>query len=113
MAEKKSADYRDYFIVDGRHVGDYEGMYLNAEDPWSIEKLGVRLDMRAALLLLDSLPEPPARALDLGAGAGLFSLEIWRALLKRNPGASLVLSDVSPAALALAETRFRREIQAW
>ncbi|MDR2612608.1 MAG: hypothetical protein LBG06_07250, partial [Deltaproteobacteria bacterium] len=72
--------YRDYFISGGRHVGDYEGMYRDCEDPWRIEELGLRLDMKAALLLLEAFP--PAgrgpggalRALDAGAGAGLFSL---------------------------------------
>ena len=49
-------DYRKYVILDGRHVGDYEGAWRHCPDPWRIEELGVRLDMSAALLLLGLVP---------------------------------------------------------
>jgi SAM-dependent methyltransferase len=93
-------------------VGDYEGMYRDCPDPWRIEELGLRLDMRAALLLLDSFP-PVARgqggavrALDAGAGAGLFSLEVYEALNRRYPAVEMTLNDISPTALAKARARF-------
>jgi SAM-dependent methyltransferase len=110
MDDEKSRSYADYFIVDGKHIGDYEGMYQNAIDPWRIEELGFRLDMRAALLLLTELPLRPERVLDLGAGAGLFSLELYRALKAINPEVSLTLSDISPTALRIARERFNREL---
>jgi SAM-dependent methyltransferase len=105
-------DYRDYFISGGRHVGDYEGMYRDCEDPWRIEELGVRLDMRAALLLLEAGPPSACgpggalRALDAGAGAGLFSLEVLRTLGRRFARVEMSLNDVSPTALAKARARF-------
>jgi SAM-dependent methyltransferase len=110
MDKEKSSSYADYFIVDGKHVGDYEGMYQNASDPWRIEELGFRLDMRAALLLLSLIPRAPERVLDLGSGAGLFALELYKALKGINPQVSMTLSDVSPTAIILALDRFGREL---
>ncbi|MDR1080304.1 MAG: hypothetical protein LBQ79_04945 [Deltaproteobacteria bacterium] len=109
---KSFRDYRDYFVVDGRHVGDYEGMYRDCADPWRIEELGLRLDMRAALLLLEAFlpaagPEGALRVLDAGAGAGLFSLALSEALRPVFPKVELTLSDISPTALARALARFR------
>ncbi|MDR1313745.1 MAG: hypothetical protein LBQ12_08620 [Deltaproteobacteria bacterium] len=104
---------RDYFIADGRHVGDYEGMYRDCSDPWRIEELGVRLDMKAALLLLECSPptaggpEGELRVLDAGAGAGLFSLALFGSLRKSFPKVELTLTDVSPTALSKAAARFR------
>ncbi|MDR1656674.1 MAG: class I SAM-dependent methyltransferase [Deltaproteobacteria bacterium] len=101
----KFDDYRRYFIVDGRHVGDYEGMYRHTSDPWRIEELGVRLDMRSALLLLELCPPRLKRILDAGAGAGLFTLEAARVLAKNSPGIRMVVSDISPTALDKATQR--------
>ncbi|MDR1036878.1 MAG: class I SAM-dependent methyltransferase [Deltaproteobacteria bacterium] len=104
--------YRDYFIVNGRHVGDYEGMYRDCEDPWNIESLGLRLDMLAALLLAGHSP-PEARGpggalrvLDAGAGAGLFSLALYEELTKGFLHVELTLADISPTALRKARARF-------
>ncbi|MDR1041497.1 MAG: class I SAM-dependent methyltransferase [Deltaproteobacteria bacterium] len=113
MNPKPEKSYRDYFIRDGIHVGDYEGMYRDCEDPWRIEELGIRLDMRAALLLLKAYPPEAGgpggelRALDAGAGAGLFSLALFRALAEGFGRVELALNDVSPTALSKAEERFR------
>ena len=52
MSELKSKDYHDYFIKDGRFIGRFDEMYKNVDDPWHIDRLGRRLDMDAALLLL-------------------------------------------------------------
>jgi SAM-dependent methyltransferase len=100
-----SRDYRDYFIKDGRHIGDYEAMYQNCPDPWGIEAMGLRLDMRAALLLLDMWGGPSDKVLDLGCGAGLFSLQIIKKLFAKNPSTWYVLSDISPTALKLAKKK--------
>ncbi|MDR3204737.1 MAG: class I SAM-dependent methyltransferase [Deltaproteobacteria bacterium] len=98
-------DYQKYFIQNGRHVGDYEAMYQNCSDPWRIEELGIRLDMRAALLLLDYLPENIAHALDGGCGTGLFSEQIIALLRKKSPQCHLTLTDISPTALLKAQKR--------
>ncbi|MDR2350112.1 MAG: methyltransferase domain-containing protein [Deltaproteobacteria bacterium] len=109
--ENPSRDYRDYFIKDGKHAGDYEGMYRNTPDPWDIEALGLRLDMSAAILLARTraLATPgPARVLDAGAGAGLFSLALFEALREKNPDLVWCLNDISPTALNLAKARFEK-----
>ena len=99
-------DYHKYVIRDGIHVGDYETMWRECPDPWKIDELGVRLDMSAALLLLGRVPAVEM-VLDGGAGSGLFTLEAARRLKERSPDFTLVVSDISPTALAKAEIRLR------
>ncbi|MDR0882979.1 MAG: class I SAM-dependent methyltransferase [Candidatus Adiutrix sp.] len=98
-------DYHDYFIRDGRHVGRYEEMYQNCPDPWRIEELGLRLDMRAALLLLAGREGLVSRFLDAGAGLGLFSGLVAAQLWQTNPAARGVITDISPTAVARAAVR--------
>ncbi|MDR2459176.1 MAG: class I SAM-dependent methyltransferase [Deltaproteobacteria bacterium] len=90
----KDNSYADYFIKDGKHLGLYEEMYAKCPDPWRIEELGLRLDMQAALLLLGSSKGPFPRVLDLGAGAGFFSLAVIEELLK----AQLMAESEAPSA---------------
>lgn len=73
MSKIKSKDYHDYFIKDGRFIGEFEAMYQNVADPWHIEALGRRLDMDAALMLLRQTGESFDRILDVGCGKGFFS----------------------------------------
>ena len=108
-------DYRDYFLAGGRHIGRYEDMYRDCADPWHIEELGFRLDMRAALLLLEGRLGRVRRFLDIGAGLGLFTgflaETVWRAV----PEARGLVTDISPTAVARAERRLadpRLEFQA-
>ena len=98
-------DYHRYFIQDGRHVGRYEEMYLNCPDPWHIESLGVRLDMKAALLLLAGQERSVNRFLDLGAGLGLFTGLLTEALWRENPAARGTVTDISPSAVGRAAKR--------
>jgi len=35
---KDSSNYQDYVIKDGRLVGDFDGLYLNFDDPWHQSK---------------------------------------------------------------------------
>ena len=98
-------DYHKYFIRDGRHVGRYEEMYLNCSDPWHIESLGVRLDMRAALLLLAGQERTINDFLDVGAGLGLFTGLLTEALWRENPAARGVVTDISPSAMERAAGR--------
>ncbi len=98
-------DYHRYFIQDGRHVGRYEEMYQNCPDPWRIEELGPRLDMRAALLLLAGREGRIDRFLDVGAGLGLFTGLLTRALWRENPAATGVITDISAEAVRRAAER--------
>lgn len=98
-------DYHQYFIKDGRHVGRYEEMYLNCSDPWHIESLGVRLDMRAALLLLAGRGGAINRFLDLGAGLGLFTGLLTEALWRENPASRGTVTDISSSAVGRAAQR--------
>ncbi|MDR2725201.1 MAG: class I SAM-dependent methyltransferase [Candidatus Adiutrix sp.] len=93
-------DYHDYFLVDGRHIGRYEEMYRDCADPWHIEELGFRLDMRAALLLLEGRLGRVRRFLDIGAGLGLFSGLLAETVWRADPEARGLVTDISPTAVA-------------
>jgi len=98
-------DYHDYFIKDGCHVGRYEEMYLNCPDPWRIESLGVRLDMKAALLLLAGREKEIFSFLDIGAGLGLFTGLLTETLWRENPAVTGTVTDISPSAVERAAGR--------
>ncbi|MDR1084231.1 MAG: class I SAM-dependent methyltransferase [Deltaproteobacteria bacterium] len=100
-----SNDYEKYFIVNGVHIGEYEAMYRNCRDPWRIEETGVRLDMKAAVILLDYCQGPLNKALDAGAGNGLFTEQIVRHLWEKNHKCAVTVSDISTTALTLAANR--------
>ena len=102
-----AADYHDYFIKDGRHVGLYEEMYQNCPDPWNIEALGLRLDMKAALLLLESRERAVNRFLDIGCGLGLFTAQVAESVWRKNPKAYGLITDISPKAVEQAEKRLK------
>lgn len=59
---------------------------------------------KGTLLLLDALPACTGRALDLGCGWGGLGV----CYLRRNPGLTLVLSDVNARAVALARENLQR-----
>lgn len=96
-------NYRDYFIKEGLHVGHYEDMYHNCKDPWRIEELGRRLDMQAALLLLEGREGKINDFLDVGAGLGLFTGFLIENIWKHNPRARGLVTDISETAITRAE----------
>jgi SAM-dependent methyltransferase len=98
-------DYHDYFLMDGRHIGRYEEMYRDCADPWRIEDLGLRLDMRAALLLLEGRLVQVRRFLDIGAGLGFFTGFLAEAIWRVNPEARGLVTDIAPTAVARAGRR--------
>ncbi|MFH1140022.1 MAG: class I SAM-dependent methyltransferase [Pseudomonadota bacterium] len=102
MNEVKSKDYHDYFIKDGRFIGRFEEMYQNVADPWHIDDLGRRLDMDAALLLLQYSGREYSQILDAGCGKGLFT-----SFLARETGGLVLAGDVSPTAVEQARARNR------
>jgi SAM-dependent methyltransferase len=84
-------------------------MYRACPDPWRIEELGARVDMRAAVALLGAFPKdlPQARVLDAGAGTGLFASLVIDCLMEFYPHSlHYALADVSPTALSRARARF-------
>ena len=99
------SNYHDYFIQGNHHVGRYEEMYQNCADPWHIEELGRRLDMKAALLLLNGQEHRINNFLDIGAGQGLFSQFLAETIFKENPKAQGVITDISQTAISQAEAR--------
>jgi SAM-dependent methyltransferase len=101
----QSNDYEKYFIVNGVHIGEYEAMYRNCRDPWNIETMGVRLDMLSALLLLNYCQGPMIRALDAGAGNGLFTEQVVKHLWEKNHNCAVTVSDISTTALTIAAER--------
>jgi SAM-dependent methyltransferase len=100
-----SNDYEKYFIVKDDHIGEYEAMYRNCRDPWRVEELGFRLDMKAALLLLDQDLGQVNRVLDAGAGNGLFTERVIKKIWVDNPQCQLTVSDISTTALTIAAER--------
>ncbi|MCL2029763.1 MAG: class I SAM-dependent methyltransferase [Deltaproteobacteria bacterium] len=108
-------DYHEYFLSGGRHIGRYEEMYQDCADPWRIEELGTRLDMRAALLLLEGRLERVRSFLDIGAGLGLFAGLLAETIWRVNPEARGLVTDIAPSAVARAARRLadpRLEFQA-
>lgn len=101
MAKIDSGDYHDYFIKDGRFIGEFEQMYKNVEDPWHIDQLGQRLDMSSALTLLRHFGQRFERVLDVGCGTGLFS-----SLVSDAVGGRMWASDVSATAVEKARARY-------
>lgn len=99
-------DYHDYFIKNGVHVGRYEDMYKEVDDPWHIDRLGRRLDMDAALLIITlasrELGRPFGRILDLGCGKGFFTNLIH----EQWPQAQVWASDISQTAVDEAQKRY-------
>ena len=101
MGKPPSRDYHDYFIKDGRFVGQFEEMYRYTDDPWHIEALGRRLDMDAALFLLKNSHESYRKILDLGCGKGFFT----NLLLELDPD-EVWACDVSETAISQAQARY-------
>jgi SAM-dependent methyltransferase len=104
MSKFKSTDYHDYFIKDGRFIGEFEAMYQNVDDPWHIEALGRRPDMDAALMLLGRSGESFERILDVGCGKGFFS----NLLLEATNG-RIYAFDISETAVRQARQDYPSE----
>jgi len=85
--------------------------YVGAQDPDEADRLAAQAaggldELRRALALHP--PEPAARALELGCGAGAFT----RALLDALPDATIVATDIDEQLLAAARQRLAAEVRA-
>lgn len=100
----------DYFIKDGKWIGNFEGMYADLEDPWGIETDGAkggRLDYLIAMSLLkyhsNHHPEKEIKdIIDFGAGMGWFANEIKNMF----PDANYIATDVSETACWNGKKRY-------
>lgn len=102
MPQIQSKDYHDYVIKDGRHVGEYEQMYQNIEDPWKIDANGKRLDMEMALMLFKKFSKSESTVLDVGCGKGLFT-----SFLSEVSEGKIHAFDVSITAIREAQERYQ------
>src|SRR5258707_6456326 len=85
--------------------------YVGAQDPDEADRLAAQAaggldELRRALELHP--PEPAARVLELGCGAGAFT----RALLDALPDATIVATDIDEQLLAAARQRLAAEVRA-
>ncbi len=100
MGELMANDYAKHCIVNGRHIGNYERMYQECDDPWEQTTREAFAPDKA--VILDILKrEKAARVLDIGCGLGLFSSRI-----RRETGAKVVALDVSKTAIARARQMY-------
>lgn len=102
--EKKSSDYHDYVIRDGKLIGEFEQMYRHSENvPWHQNEQADWIDVRLTTQLLQDLA-PFDEIHDLGCGLGYYL-----ALLRQNAGSTACRAfgyDISPTACEKARALF-------
>jgi SAM-dependent methyltransferase len=96
-----SPDYHDYFIKDGRFIGEFEQMYRNVEDPWQCAGRSGSLYNDLLLALVSHVAPERGAILEAGCGLGALAARIKDAL----PGASVSGCDVSATAVEKARAR--------
>ncbi len=96
-----SPDYHDYFIKDGRFIGEFEQMYRNVEDPWLCAGKGHSLYNDLLLALVQHVAPAKSVILEAGSGLGALAARIRQAL----PDAIVKGCDVSPTAVEKARAR--------
>lgn len=93
MSEKKS--YGEYFIKDGKLIGQFEEMYKNCDDPWEQSKRERgRSEKFVGLNLIRK--SGARRVLELGCGLGHYTAEI------AAQGVEVLGVDISETAIAKA-----------
>jgi len=102
MPTIESSDYRDYFIKNGRFIGEFEQMYRNVEDPWFCVGRSHSLYNDLLLALVKhTAPERP-RILEAGCGLGALAARMQQAI----PEAQVLACDVSPTAIEKARRTY-------
>jgi SAM-dependent methyltransferase len=96
-----SPDYHDYFIKDGRFIGEFEQMYRNVEDPWYCAGRSHSLFNDLLVALATHLAPPRAAILEAGCGLGALAARLKAAL----PDADVRGCDVSPTAIEKAREK--------
>jgi len=117
--KRPSRDYHDYFLRDGKYVGDYEGMYrFSAVPPWHQDETAFRWYSQVVLAM--ARDHAPYRSiLEVGCGLGFVTVQLQpflepQAIRLGRPGAKPSLNDVgidafdiSPTAIAKASRLHR------
>jgi len=97
-------DYANYFIRNGQHIGDYEAMYRNCEDPWNHlgQKHETLTDRQIAFNWLSRLKRQysTTRVVEYGCGLGHLTKII------KDLGFSIVGIDVASSAIERARDKF-------
>ncbi|MGH9309069.1 MAG: class I SAM-dependent methyltransferase [Vicinamibacterales bacterium] len=101
MSVINSPDYHDYFIKDGRFIGEFEQMYRNVEDPWLCAGKSHSLYNDLLLALVSHVAPPEGVILEAGCGLGALAARIKESL----PKASVKACDVSPTAVEKARAQ--------
>ncbi|MGH9371333.1 MAG: class I SAM-dependent methyltransferase [Vicinamibacterales bacterium] len=96
-----SPDYHDYFIKDGRFIGEFEQMYRNVADPWSCAGKSHSLYNDLLLALVTHVAPDNGVILEAGCGLGALAARI-KALL---PTAIVQGCDVSSTAVEKARAQ--------
>ena len=96
-----SPDYHDYFIKDGRFIGEFDQMYRNVEDPWQCAGKSGSLYNDLLLALVKHAVPHGGVILEAGCGLGALAARIRDA----NPDAAVKACDVSPTAIERARAQ--------
>lgn len=101
MSVIDSPDYHDYFIKDGRFIGEFEQMYSNVADPWGCADKSRSLYNDLLLALVGHVSPRDGVILEAGCGLGALAARMREAL----PQAVVKACDVSPTAVEKARAR--------
>jgi SAM-dependent methyltransferase len=98
----KPMNYGDYFIKDGKHIGDYEGVYRNFTDPWN-HKSNNHQFLTDRLIALNWMKRLRAdfgstRVVEFGCGLGHLTKPI------KDESFSVVGVDIAQTAIERART---------
>lgn len=96
-----SPDYHDYFIKDGRFIGEFEQMYRNVDDPWSCAGKSHSLYNDLLVALVKHVAPADGAILEAGCGLGALAARIREAV----PGAAITACDVSATAVEKARAQ--------
>ena len=92
--------YQDYVIKDGKFVGDFEGLYQNADDPWLQSIDDNTYDSRRVLAknwVKRISAKQTVRSCEIGCGFGFITSDLTK------EGIKCIGTDISPTAIEKAK----------
>jgi len=98
----KHPRYQDYVIKDGKHIGDYETLYQDYDDPWEQTTREQSISEKALVMhwCQRLLAEGKKNLLELGCGLGQFSHQL------SEVGCNVLGVDVSATAVKKATASY-------